>query len=230
MKSLLLLFAVLLAGCASTGLTPTRPGSSERPQGCTESLDEDQQLALKLAQDLAGEGRPRAALAHLEALPPYPHVRLSKARILRKLDQDGAEALFQSLPGTCLAAAGNQGLGQLAMQRGDHQAALAYLRNAVHMDPTDARMRNDLGLIQLHLGQLEAARFELLTALELDPEYRQPALNLLTLLFHEGQWQQAAELGSRLGLDAEHLRRAQLRAKALASVSTHTESFGHPQE
>ncbi|MCY1294265.1 hypothetical protein D9M70_435560 [compost metagenome] len=74
-------------------------------------------------------------------------------------------------------------------------------------------MRNDLGLVLLREGRLDDARFEFLTALELDQDSALPAQNLLSLLFYQEQYQQAADLVSRLRLPADLVRQAEERAR-----------------
>ncbi len=200
-----------LGGCANP---PVQVGWLARG-GCGQPTQE-QELALNLARDMATEGRAHAALAHLQALPAnLPEVRLRQARIYRSLDRSEAGPLYQSLLGTCLAAEGHHGLGQLAAARGDQREALAQLREAVDLAPTDAKVRNDLGLVLLREGRVEDARFEFLTALELGEGDTLPAQNLLSLLFYEEQYQQAAELVSRMRLPADVVRGAEARAREM---------------
>ncbi|MFC5696983.1 tetratricopeptide repeat protein [Pseudomonas sp. GCM10022186] len=212
MKRLLMLFALgLLGGCASA---PVQVGWLV--QGGCGQPSQDQELALNLANDMVAEGRLHAALAHLQALPAnLPEVRLRQARIYRSLDRTEAGPLYRSLLGTCLTAEGHHGLGQLAAARGDQPEALAQLREALRLAPTDAKVRNDLGLVFLREGRTEDARFEFLTALELGQGDALPALNLLSLLFYEERYQQAADLVSRLRLPADAVRQAEGRAREM---------------
>lgn len=202
----------LLGGCAGSGFDLV---GSPASGPCTEPSQE-QALALNLAQEMAVEGRRHAALANLQKLPRgLPQVRLGEARILRSLDQPEAEAMYRSLLGSCLAAEGEHGLGQLAAARGDHAQALERLQRARRLEPTNARVRNDLGIAYLGAGRQDEARFEFLTALELDQNDSQPALNLLALLFYQDRWPQAADLASRLGLSATQVRAAEALARRL---------------
>lgn len=212
MKRMLIVGALsLLGGCASAPVTMDWLG-----QGECQRPTQDQELTLNLARDMAAEGRGHAALAHLQSLPAsLPEVRLRQARIYRSLDRPEAGPLYESLLGTCLAADGHHGLGQLAAARGDQREALERLREAQRRVPTDARVRNDLGLVLLREGRVEDARFEFLTALELSQGDPLPAQNLLALLFYQDQYQQAAELVSRLRLPAEAVRRAEERARGM---------------
>ncbi|AOE87651.1 tetratricopeptide repeat protein [Pseudomonas sp. TCU-HL1] len=201
----------LLGGCANP---PAQVGWLASG-GCSQP-SQDQELALNLARDMVADGRAHAALAHLQALPAsLPEVRLRQARIYRSLGRSEAAPLYRSLLGTCLAADGHHGLGQLAAASADQREALAQLREALSLAPTDAKVRNDLGLVLLREGRVDDARFEFITALELSQGDPLPAQNLLSLLFYTDQYQQAAELVSRLRLPADAVRQAQARAQEM---------------
>lgn len=206
----------LLSGCATDGSVPWLAQATGN--GCGKPTS-DQELALNMAQDMADEGRLHASLAHLESLPPnLAEVRLRKARVLRLLGSDEAEPLYKSLLGTCRAAEGEHGLGQLAAARGDNNSALMYLQAAVKLSPTDEKIRNDLGVVYLSQHKLEQARFQFLTALELKQPDTLAALNLVTLLIYQDDWTQAAQLVSRTGLTPDQVNEAQARAETLKST------------
>lgn len=214
MKAILMLTGVLLlSGCAgqsSEGLAQMLGG------GACGKPDADQQLALNLADEMLNDGRPHASLAHLQELPDaLPQVRLRKAKVLRLLGRSEAEPLYRSLLGGCLAAEGEHGLGQLASARGDDAQALRNLQRAVHLAPTDEKVRNDLGVVLMNLGNHEQARFEFLTAIELKDDNPLPAVNLVTLSLVQDNWQQAADLVARLRLKPAQFAEAQARAKQL---------------
>ncbi|WP_296258668.1 MULTISPECIES: tetratricopeptide repeat protein [unclassified Pseudomonas] len=207
---------VLLGGCASDGSAPWLAQATGSSCGKPTS---DQELALNMAQDMADEGRLHASLAHLEGLPSnLAEVRLRKARVLRLLGSDEAEPLYKSLLGTCRAAEGEHGLGQLAVARGDNDAALRHLQAAVKLSPTDEKIRNDLGVVYLNQRKLEQARFQFLTAMELKQQDNLAALNMVTLLIYQDDWTQAAEWVSRLGLSPEQVNDAQARAEKLKTT------------
>ena len=215
MKAVIAAFGLLmLGGCAT-------PGASNPPwlalnSSCAK-LSGDQELSMNLADDMAKQGKLHASLANLQSLPErYGQVQLRKARIYRQLGRSEAEPLYRGLLGTCLAADGEHGLGQLAVGRGDNAQALTYLQNAARLAPTDANIRNDLGVVYLNLLRVDDARFEFLTALELSKEDDGlAALNLVTLLIYQDNWQQAAELVTRAGLTPQQESDAQARAQAL---------------
>ncbi|EPN33499.1 TPR domain-containing protein, partial [Pseudomonas syringae pv. actinidiae ICMP 19096] len=66
-------------------------------------------------------------------------------------------------------AEGEHGLGQLAAARGDNALAQQHLLTASKLEPTDEKIRNDLGVVYLNQLKLEQARFQFLTAMELKP-------------------------------------------------------------
>ena len=215
MKAVIAVFGLLmLSGCA-TGGASNPPWLAMTDSSCAK-LSGDQELSMNLADDMAKEGKLHASLANLQSLPQrYGQVQLRKARIYRQLGRSEAEPLYRGLLGTCLAAEGEHGLGQLAVGRGDNAQALAYLERAAQMAPTDDKIRNDLGVVYLNLLRVDDARFEFLTALELKQDDSLAALNLVTLLIYQDNWKQAAELVSRAGLTPEQVNDAQARAQAL---------------
>lgn len=221
MKTLIAALALaLLTGCASDGsapwLLPLNTGVCPKP-------DSDQQLSLNLAQDMADEGRLHASLANLESLPDsLGEVRLRKARVLRLLGSNEAEPLYRSLLGTCRAAEGEHGLGQLAAARGDNAKAQEHLLAAVKLAPTDEKIRNDLGVVYLNQLKLDQARFQFLTAMELKQSDPLAAMNLVTLLIYQDNWKQAAQLVTRAGLSPSQVGEAQARALQLKQPS-HTD-------
>lgn len=223
MKAVIVVFGLLLlSGCASDGSAlwmAFQPGETS----CAK-LSSDEELALSQAQSMADEGRLHASLANLESLPDTSgEVRLRKAKVLRLIGQSEAEPLYRSLLGTCRAAEGEHGLGQLAVARGNNDQALEHLVNAAKLAPTDEKIRNDLGVVYLNQLKLEQARFEFLTAIELKQSDTLAAVNLVTLLIYQDNWKQASELVSRLGLSPEQVSEAQARAEKLkgpASKST----------
>lgn len=218
MKRLMVLLGVLaLSGCA--GQAPGGLAQMFASGSCVKP-DADQQLALNLADEMLNEGRPHASLAHLQELPDsLAQVRLRKAKVSRLLGRSEAEPLYRSLLGGCLAAEGEHGLGQLASARGDDVQALQNLQRAVRLAPTDEKVRNDLGVVLMNLGRHEQARFEFLTALELKDDNQLPAVNLVTLSLLQDNWQQAADLVTRLRLKPQQFAEAQARAKQLQATA-----------
>ncbi|SFY13770.1 tetratricopeptide repeat protein [Pseudomonas sp. NFACC36] len=213
MKAIIALTAsLMLAGCASNGVA-SRPTSCVKPGS-------DQELALNLADDMANDGRLYASLANLEGLPEdLVQVRLRKARVLRLMGRNEAEPLYQSLLGTCLAADGEHGLGQLAAARNDNATAIEHLERAVKMAPTEGKIRNDLGVVYLNLRRIPEARFEFMTAMELRQSDSLAALNMVTLLIYQDNWKQAAELASMARLSPSQVADAQARAEKIRGMT-----------
>ncbi len=215
MKGLLLAALVLaLSGCAADGRIDWQ-ALNAKPGQCAKPTPE-QELSLSLADDMANEGRLHASLANLQGLPEnLVQVRLRKARVLRLLGRNDAEPLYRGLLGTCMAAEGEHGLGQLAVARGDNGLAMSHLQRAARLAPTDEKIRNDLGVVYLNQLRLDDARFEFLTAMELKQEDSLAAQNLVTLLIYQDNWNQAAQLVSRANLTPEQVGDAQARAEKL---------------
>ncbi|MCH4867667.1 MULTISPECIES: tetratricopeptide repeat protein [Pseudomonas] len=215
MKAVIAACALLMLGGCATGGQGNSPWSSLTGSSCAK-LSDDQELSMSLADDMAKEGKLHASLANLQGLPErYAQVQLRKARIYRQLGRSEAEPLYRGLLGSCLAAEGEHGLGQLAAGRGDNALATTYLERAARMAPTDDKVRNDLGVVYLNQLRLDEARFEFLTALELKQTDSLAALNLVTLLIYQDQWNQAAELANRAELTPAQVGDAQARAQAL---------------
>ncbi|AIB40077.1 MAG: hypothetical protein A2W79_15725 [Pseudomonadales bacterium RIFCSPLOWO2_12_60_38] len=219
MKPLIVALSLLmLGGCASNGQVPwaglLAPGSCPKPSA-------DQELSLNLADDMANEGKLHASLANLQNLPStLPQVRQRQARAYRLLGRADAEPLYRSLLGTCLAADGEHGLGQLASAKGDNGQAMAHLQRAARLAPTDEKIRNDLGVVYLDQRRLDDARFEFMTAIELKQSDQLAAVNLVTLLIYQDNWEQAAKVVGQLGLSPDQVTRAQARAQHLKEAGT----------
>src|SRR5476649_1950992 len=218
MKALIAgLSLLLLSGCATNGQTPwgafTGTGSCPKPSS-------DQELSLNLADEMAGDGKLHASLANLQSLPAnLPQVRLRQAKAYRLLGRSEAEPLYRSLIGTCMAAEGEHGLGQIASAKGDNGQAMAHLQRAARLAPTDEKIRNDLGVVYLNQLRLEDARFEFMTAMELKQSDPLAAVNLVTLLIYQDKWKQAAQLVSQMSLSPEQVTEAQARAEKLKGSS-----------
>lgn len=217
MKALITgLSLLLLGGCATNGQAPwsalMSPGACAKPSS-------EQELSLNLADDMANEGKMHASLANLQSLPEsLPQVRLRKAKVYRLLGRSEAQPLYRSLLGTCMAAEGEHGLGQLAAARGDNAQALTHMQRAAQLAPTDEKIRNDLGVVYLNQRRMEDARFEFMTAMELKQSDQLAAVNLVTLLIYQDNWAQAAQLASQVGLSPEQVTEAQARAEKLKAA------------
>ncbi len=72
-------------------------------------------------------------------------------------------------------------------------------------------------MVYLNQLRIEDAEFEFLTAIELKQSDQLAAVNLVTLLIYQDDWNRAAELVSRLGLNPAQVTQAQARAEKLKS-------------
>jgi Flp pilus assembly protein TadD len=103
----------------------------------------------------------------------------------------------------------------LAAARGDNGQAQAHLQRAARLAPTNEKIRNDLGVVYLNQLRIEDARFEFLTAIELKQSEPLAAINLVTLLLYQDNWQQAAQVVSQASLTPQQFAQAQARAEEL---------------
>lgn len=208
----LCLCPLLLAACG--GLPPI-PGASAdcRP------ADPGASTRLAMIRKLLDSEHPYAALAQLDAAGGKgPAADQLRADILRRLGKGGeARPLYQGLTATCLAGAGYHGLGLLAGQERRLTESLDYLRRARQALPADPRVRSDLGYALLLAGDLEAARDEFMTALDLAPEDRKAALNLALLHYRRGDTVAAEALGKRYQAGGDELAGLREEAARLAA-------------
>jgi len=212
---LLLVGALLLSGCASL------PGREETPaRDCESTLDSDERVAMQLAGEMMGEGRPYAALAELDALGTRkPEVRLARAQILARIWHPAAAGEFRAVKDDpCHRGAAYHGLGLLALREGDYQKARESFAVARRELPNVARVRNDYGFVLLMLGREADAEFELRSALELSEGGERPLENLLLLYLSRDDTEEMNELVRRYGVDAGLVERLDARAAQLAQA------------
>lgn len=211
------LLGLALGGCANLD---TLGGGPSVGQNCDEKLGQSVELQLNLAREMLDNGRVHAALANLETLPPNSlEVRESKALALRRIGDPKARIVYEGLLGTCKAAEAHHGLGQIAMRGGNTVEAERELREAARLQPTNSSLRNDLGYVLLRRGDMEKARFEFITAMELNEHDKLPATNLLSVMFIQGENSEASRLIQSVGLSADQVRAAQDQAKDLRPIS-----------
>lgn len=220
MRVLFFLSILLLSGCA---VPAQKPASGSNQTFSCPQLSAQQELVVNIALEMKSEGRLHAALANLQSLPDeYPEVRWRRATLWRLLNDGRAEPLYESLLNTCLAAQGHHGLGQLDFAATDYHRALDHFRKAAELAPTDDAIRNDMGLVYLQLGRLPQARFELLTAMELNSANPQPVDNLLTLLLYQNLWREVGSLMESQQLSPDRLRQAEMRVRQLREAEGHS--------
>lgn len=152
-------------------------------------------------------GKPHAAIAYLDAARvEAPQADLLRADGLRHTGRaDEAGRLYRKLLGSCVAGYAYQGLGLSASQAGRKQEAVAHLQAASAALPVDASVRNDYGYALMMTGENDTALHEFLTAIELAPNQRRAAHNLLLLLSRSGDDAKAAVFAKNFGVSADEL-------------------------
>jgi arylsulfatase A-like enzyme/Tfp pilus assembly protein PilF len=80
----------------------------------------------------------------------------------------------------------------LAVERGDAQGAETYLRRALAVEPRQADVWNDLGVMVEQQGRLDDARECYEKALEFEPHLLQAMINLGVVARQQGDWAAAA--------------------------------------
>ncbi len=207
----LLLTAILAGSCASDrGPAPVATEVRKELTG-----KEGPKLHLELIEKMLEGGRAHAALAHLDSLGPdaaRPEAQLLRAEALRRTGQlEAAWKVYEPLLHSAVAAPAWRGLGLIKADQGDLVTSIAWLRRARDLSPTAGRIRNDLGYALLLNGELEQARIELVTALELEGGVR-AARNLVLVLLIEGQPTAADRVARRHEIDAAAVDRLRRRA------------------
>lgn len=84
-------------------------------------------------------------------------------------------------------------LGAFYQERGDLRRALREYREALRLDPSNARAHNNIGVIYREMGLLDEAIKEYRRALEIDPGYAKALNNLGVALYIKGDLEGAAE-------------------------------------
>ncbi|MGC4059833.1 MAG: hypothetical protein QM749_02820 [Aquabacterium sp.] len=219
-KASLLSLMLAMAGCADWPAAAGVPAS--RAAGtCESGLSATDNTRLAGVEQLLGDGKPYAALAQLDALKlSSPQVDLLRADALRRIDRD-QEAIqaYKRLEGTCIDGRAQHGLGLIAAKAGRKAESLQYFQKARQALPVDTRVRNDLGYGLLLIGQYDAAQFEFLTVLDLNPGDNRASRNLVLLTMLRGQQDKALELARQLGLDATAVSQLKNQAESLRTVS-----------
>lgn len=226
---LLGLAGTLLMGCSQLvsqkDLTGLGIGAAHQNAPlCEGDGDPDQNVKLDLIRQLIDNGKPYAALAHLDAARSNSRQSIYlRAEILRQTDRiEQAAALYNELLGGCMAGKGYHGLGLIAGRDNDISEAIAYLQKAEVELPTDVRVRNDLGYALLLGGQFDAARNEFMTALELDGSDSLAATNMVLLLSVMGKKQEMQAFAAHMNIGSETVKLLRAQAKEIKA------SIGNP--
>ncbi|MDX9736582.1 MAG: hypothetical protein RBT53_00390 [Azonexus sp.] len=145
-----------------------------------------------------------ASLAHLDVFeqrwPGDRRALLLRADALRSTgDFERARQHYRRLLDKGALPGAWHGLGLIAAAEGDLPAAATALGQAVALAPIDVRILNDLGYLQLLLGERDAARLSLHKAAELAPENRQAGANLALWYLLAGHAGRAEQIMGRHG-------------------------------
>jgi len=200
-----------IAADTSTKTARLVKGSTDK--ACAE-LSPEESIRLGLIQQMIIEGKSHAAIAHLDA----SKIKNEQAELLRAdgLRQTGralqAQAIYEQLKSSCVSGYAYRGLGLIASETGDTQQALRYLKAASDALPTEHTIRNDYGFVLMQSGEHASALHEFLTAVELAPDYRQSAHNLILLLYQQGDSAKAEMFAKQFGVVADEMQ--QLRTLA----------------
>lgn len=188
-----------------------------RIEAC-KALPAAENTRLGIIRQMLGEGRPHAAIAHLDAARiDAPQAELLRADGLRQTGRpEQATEIYRKLLNSCVAGNAYQGLGLLAGQVGDVTEAVDQLHAASVLLPVDPLVRNDYGYALLMASEHETALHEFLTAIELSPGHKQAAHNLLLLLYRMGNTEKAGQFAEQFGISAADAER--LKAQALKSL------------
>jgi len=163
---------------------------------------------LGLIQQMLADGKPHAALAHLEAAK----INTEQAELLRAhgLRQTGralqAQVIYEQLVNSCVSGQAYRGLGLIASNAGNLRESLRYLKAASTALPTEHTIRNDYGYVLMQSGEPEPALHEFLTAVELAPGYRQAAHNLILLLYRQGDSARAETFAKQFGIAGDEMQ------------------------
>lgn len=162
---------------------------------------------LTVIRQMLTAGKPHAAIAYLDAVAiAAPESDLLRADGLRQTGrEDEAAVVYRTLLRSCVAGYAHQGLGLIASNRGAVGEAVAALSEARRALPADPAIRNDYGYALMLAGKDDEALHEFLTSLELAPNDRRAANNLLVLLLRKGDEERATRFAEQFGVSGGDL-------------------------
>lgn len=220
---IVMLWAVaLVSGCS--GFQP-QPGGSSPEQLLSEARgpEENRRLHTDLIRQMIDQDRLYAAYAHLEAqernFGDNLELKLLRAEIQRKLGRNvQAEADYKALLNTPYAGYAQHGLG-LIYARQNIARGTEYLRKAVELRPTDARIRNDLGYALIRQNKLAEARLHLATAFQLDSDSNLSRNNYLLLLILEDDRAGIRRVARETQISPQQMARIEQQASELSTIT-----------
>lgn len=192
--------ALLVGGCTGVSVgTGSATNVATSAGRCGEPLAPEVGVGLSLVAQQRANRQLYRALASLQGLPAgSPSHGLLRADVLRELGRfDEAVQAYQALLTTCLRGQAYYGIALLHAGQQRVPDAEFNFRLAKAELPIDANLRNDYGFWLLAQGKDEAARAELLTALELNSSHSAAAWNLYFLLLKQRELTAAAALAQR---------------------------------
>lgn len=195
------------AMAADANTKPAQQVKNAADKACAEISQEDA-TRLGLIRQMLTEGKPHAAIAHLDASKVNnEHAELLRADALRQTGRAAqAQTTYERLVNSCVSGYAYRGLGLIASNAGHPQEALRYLKTASQALPTEHTIRNDYGYVLMQSGDYASAVHEFLTAVELAPDDRQAAHNLILLLYQQGDTTKAEAFAKEFGVVTEEMQ------------------------
>lgn len=232
-----LLLLSWLSGCSSLfggDSAPRREPSpaDQLPQAQPLDAENSRDLYLGIVDKLRQGGKSRAALAYLDDYDNR-HPGDVRAQVLRAdafldiQDYDRAEAIYRQLLTGDQAAAAYDGLGRVAVGRGDWTKARAQFHEAVRREPINVKYLNDLGFAEMRIASYDEALFTLRQASELAPTNPQVRNNLILCLDVAGQGDTAKAMIARI-TDAKERRAVEQMVKAARTQIRSPTTAGSP--
>jgi tetratricopeptide (TPR) repeat protein len=158
----------------------------------------DASIRFKLGMQLASTGQANAAIQQLESAerlnPSDPAIHSELARLLEKTgNKEGVRAEQAKLAAlksrsdkeSAIVKLNENASSDLSM--GNAKTAAESYRQAVQLDPRDAKLRYNLSLALDRIGEIASERKELARAVELDPKLAAAHNQLGVLALHSGQ-------------------------------------------
>ena len=203
----LLLAMTFSATAAEKPATPDEKSLWGNEKNACKELPAASSTRLGLIRQMLAAGKPHAAIAYLDASRlDVPQAQLLRADGLRQTGrEEDADRIYRQLLRSCVAGHAYQGLGLSAGNAGKWNDAVTHLKAASAALPIDAAVRNDYGYALMQSGDSATALHEFLTAIELAPNQRRPAHNLILLLSRTGEDAKAAALAEKVGISGEEL-------------------------
>ncbi len=214
--------AGIASGCA--GLQTQPLNSSEQLLSEARGPEENRKLHTDLIREMIDQNRLYAAYAHLQAqdrnFGDNLELKLLRAEIQRKLGRTvEAEADYKALLETPYEGYAQHGLG-LIYAKQNIVLGTQYLRKAVELRPTDARIRNDLGYALMRQNKLTEARLHLATAFQLDSGSNLSRNNYLLILLLEDDKATLSRVSRQTQVSPQQMARLEQQASELRSVTT----------